>query len=49
MLYIGGSEADIIDRYMYKWDILLEYEKLIDSNNSDKNRLTIDIFLKRRE
>ncbi len=49
MLYIGGSEADVIDRYMYKWDRLLECEKLINSNNSDRNRLTIDIFLKRKK
>jgi hypothetical protein len=38
----------IIDRCMYKWDRLLECEKLIDNNNSDRNKLTIDIFLKRK-
>jgi hypothetical protein len=47
MLYVGESETDVIviDRCIYKWDRLLECEKLIDSNNSDRNKLTIDIFL----
>jgi len=47
MIYVGGSEKGDLDRRkycMYRWDRLLECEKLIDSNTSDRNKLVIEII-----
>ena len=47
IFYMSGSEKGDIDRRkycMYRWDRLLECEKLIDSNTSDRNKLVIEII-----